>query len=234
MNEMTCMTTKKHIPLVSCLQWWRSATSGLQPLTKHQPEHQHQIRAQFATTGAHHPVRFPPSAAAAGVQPTGGAWTFPCRQPQLLLQLVWRLRPRGPPARLQLAPGTGQTPRGQRRQGEPLCQALAHGLVGDIESPSQACSHQPVRETEGLDVERNEGTRVLRANIIMLLFNPVVANAIWQFRNISKFDSLSDTGTFDKSKIAGQKYMHKHVVPGTWRGLEEDCWGETIKNIVQQ
>lgn len=169
-KKKCCFAT--HIPLLSCLQWRRSATSGLQPLSKHQPEHQHQIRAQFATTGAHHPVRFPPSAAAAGVRPTGGARTVPCRQPQLLLQLVWRLRPRGPPARFQHAPGTGQTPRGQRRQGKPLCQTLAHGLVGDIERPSQASSHQPVREREGLDVERNEGTRVLSANIIMPLFNP--------------------------------------------------------------
>lgn len=189
--------------IFSLPQWRRSATSGLQPLIKHQPEHQHQIRAKFATTGARHPVRVPPSAAAAGVQPTGGAGTFPCRQPQLLLQLVWRLRPRGPPARLQLAPGTGQTPRGKRGQGEPLGQALAYGLVGDIESRGRASGHQPVREREGLDVERNEGTRVLSANIMMLLFNPVVAKAVWQFRNKSKFDSQSDTGRFEKSKLAG-------------------------------
>lgn len=37
-----------------------------------------------------------------------------------------------------------------------------------------------------------------------------------------------------KSKLAGSKRVHKRVVPGTWRGSEEDCWGEIIKAIVKQ
>lgn len=52
-------------------------------------------------------------------------------------------------------------------------------------------------------MERNEGTRVLSANVITRSFIPVAANAIRQFQNTPKFDSQSDPGRFEKSKLAG-------------------------------
>lgn len=38
--------------------------------------------------------------------------------------------------------------------------------MGDIKSPENAFSHQPVREREGLDMETKERARVLRAIVI--------------------------------------------------------------------
>lgn len=136
-------------PSLSSPQGRRSPTSELQPLDQHQPQHKHQVRAQFAAAGARHPLRLPPPAAAARLQPAGGPGTLARRQPQLLLQLVRRQRPRGPPAGLPLPAGTGEAPCWLGGQGEPLGQAPAHGHVGDIKIPSWASSHQPVREGEG-------------------------------------------------------------------------------------
>lgn len=52
--------------------------------------------------------------------------------------------------------------------------------MGDIKSPDQASSHQPVREREGLDMEIKERARVLRA-IIIILFNSIsICKTEWQ------------------------------------------------------
>lgn len=50
-----------------------------------------------------------------------------------------------------------------------------------------------------MERERDEGRRVPSADVITLLFNPVVAKAVRQFQNISKFDSRFDTGRFEKN-----------------------------------
>lgn len=167
-------------PCCSSLQGWWSPTSGLQPLYQHQPEHQHQVRAHLPTAGARHLLWLPPAAAAAaaaGVQPAGPG-PLASGQPQLLLQLVRWQRPRRPPAGLPLlVHGTGQTPSRHRgQQGEPLCQAHAHGHLGDIESLSQASSHQLVRWREGegrLGGEMDGVGKVLIIIIIILLFNSI-------------------------------------------------------------
>lgn len=53
--------------------------------------------------------------------------------------------------------------------------------MGDIKSPDQASSHQPVREREGLDMEIKERARVLRAIIMILLFNSIsICKTEWQ------------------------------------------------------